>query len=57
MLQVGESTIHRIFMGWVAFMKAIFSFLNLKTDDGFLPYVMPEGLSISERGLTVIIIA
>ena len=29
-------------MAWVVFMKAVFSCLNLKPDDGFLPYNMPE---------------
>ena len=29
-------------MDWVVFVKAILSCLNLKPDDGFLPYNMPE---------------
>ena len=37
MLQFGESAIHRIFVAWVVFVKAIFSCLNLKPDEGFLP--------------------
>ena len=37
-----ENSIHRNFAAWVVFVKAIFSCLNLKTDDGFLPYNMPE---------------
>ena len=41
-LQIGESTIRRIFVTWVVFMEAIFSCLNLKPDDGFLPYRMSE---------------
>ena len=33
-------------MTWVVFVKAIFSCLHLKTDDGFLPYTMSVGLSL-----------
>ena len=38
MLQFGESTIYRIFAAWIVFVNAIFSCLNLKTDDRFLSY-------------------
>ena len=44
MLQFGESTIHRIFVAWVVFMKVIFSCLNPKPD-GFLAYSMPEAFN------------
>ena len=37
MLQFGWSAIHRVFVAWVVFLKAIFSCLNFKPDDGFLP--------------------
>ena len=37
MLQFGESTIHRIFVAWLVFVKVTFSCLNLKPYDGFLP--------------------
>ena len=40
MLQIGESTLYKIFVLWVVFMEAIFSYLNLEPDDGFLPYSM-----------------
>ena len=43
--EIGESTIHRIFVSWVVFMEAIFSCLNFKPDDRFLPYSMPEVLN------------
>ena len=40
MLKLGESTICSIFVAWVVFVKVIFSCLNLKLVDGFLPYSM-----------------
>ena len=56
-LQSGYSAIHRIFVAWVVFVKAIFSCLNLKPDDGFLPYNMPELFNKTGHGLTDIVIA
>ena len=44
-------------MAWVVFVKAIFSFLNLKPDDGFLPYKIPELFNKTGHGLTDIEIA
>ena len=44
-------------MTWVVFVKAIFSCLNLKPDDGFLPYNMPELFDKTRHGLTDIVIA
>ena len=41
----------------VVFVKAIFSCLNLKPDDKFLPYNMPELLNKTGHGLTDIVIA
>ena len=55
MLQFGA--IHRIFVAWVVFAKAIFSCLNLNPDDGFLPYNMPELFDKTGQGLTDIVIA
>ena len=49
--------INRIFVAWVVFVKAIFSCLNLKPDDGFLPYNMPELFNKTGHGLTDIVIA
>lgn len=40
MLQIGESTLYKIFVLWVVFMEEIFSYLNLEPDDGFLPSSM-----------------
>ena len=49
--------IHIIFVAWVVFVKATFSCLNLKPDDGFLPYNMPELFNKTGYGLTNIITA
>ena len=38
-------------------MKAIFSCLNLKPDDGFLAYIMPELFNKTGQGVTDIVIA
>ena len=46
-----------IFAAWVVFMKAIFLCLNLKLDEGLLPYSMPEVFNKTGHGLTDIIIA
>ena len=55
MLQFDESTIHRIFVVWVVFVKVIFSCLNLKLDDGVLPYSIIEVFNKTGHGLTDII--
>ena len=55
MLQFGA--IHRIFVAWVVFAKAIFSCLNLKPEDGFLAYNMPELFNKTGHGLTDIVVA
>ena len=57
MLEFDESNIHRIFVAWVVLMKAIFSCLNLKVDDEFLSYRMPEVFSKAGHGLASIILA
>ena len=44
-------------MTGLVFMKAIFSCLNLKFDDGFLLYSMHEVFNKTGHGLTGIIIA
>ena len=43
-------------MTWVVFMKAIFSCLHLKSDDGFLPYIMPVLFNETGHSLTDIVI-
>ena len=55
MLQSGLSAIHRILVTWVLFVKAIFSCLNLKPDDGCCN--LPELFNKTEHDLTDIIIA
>ena len=57
MLQIGESTIHRILVPWLVFVEASFSRLNLKLDDGVLPYSMLEVFNKTGHGPTDIIIA
>ena len=56
-LQCGYSAIHRIFVAWVVFVKAIFSCLNLQPDDGFLSYNMLELFNKTGHSLTDIAIA
>ena len=48
--------VHSISVAWVALMEAIFSPLNLKPDDQFLPYNLPEIFIKSKYDLTGIII-
>ena len=56
MLNIGESTMQRIFVTWVVFMEAVFSKTNLKPDEGFLAYSMPELFIRTGNGLTDIVI-
>ena len=42
---------------WVVFVKAMFSCLNRRLEDGGLPYNMPEVCNKTAYGLTNIIIA
>ena len=51
MLQFVKSTIHKTFVAWIVFMKAKFSCLNLKPDDGFLHYSIPETFDKTGHGL------
>ena len=48
MLQIGETTIQRIFVVWVF---SIFSCLNLKPNDGILLDSMPEVFNKTGHGL------
>ena len=57
MLEFGYNVIHRVFVAWVVFVKATFSCLILKPDDGFLPYNMPELFNKIGHGLTAIVVA
>ena len=47
----------KFFVACVVFVKAIFSCLNFKPDDGFLLYNMPELFNKTGHGLTDIVIA
>ena len=42
---------------WMVFVKAIFSSLNLKPEDGFLAYNMPDVFNKTGHGLTDIVIS
>ena len=55
-LNIGESTMQRIFVAWVVFMEAVFSKINLRPDEGFLAYNMPEIFVKTGHGLTDIVI-
>ena len=55
-IMAGESTIHRIFVACVVFMKAILSCLNIKSHDGNLPYCMIDLFNKTGQGLTDIIV-
>ena len=41
-----------MFVAWIVFEKVILSCLNLKPDDGFLPYNVPEFFNKTGHGLT-----
>lgn len=56
MLNVGESTTQKIFVAWILFMEAIFSRINLRPDNGFLAYSIPEIFMKTVHGLTDIFI-
>ena len=48
---------HRIFVAWLVFVKSIFSCLNLKPCNVFLPYNMPDVFNKTGHDLTDIVIA
>ena len=54
MLNIGESTMQRIFPAWVVFVEAVFSKINLRPVEVFLAYNMPE--IVAKTGLTDIVI-
>ena len=51
MLKVGESTIQRIFVGWIVFLETIFTCINLKPEAGFLLKKIPDILVKTGHGL------
>ena len=57
MLKVGESTIQRIFVGWIVFLETIFTCINLKPEAGFsLLKKMSDIFVKTGHGLTDMII-
>ena len=56
MLDVSESTVNRIFVGWAVFLDGLFSEMNLKPERGFLLNKMPDIFIKTGHGLTDIII-
>ena len=56
MLSRSNSTVYRIFVGWVTFLEFVFSQVNLKPDHGFLIKNMPEIFIQTGHGLTDIVI-
>ena len=55
-LKVGESTIQRIFVGWIVFLETIFTRISLKPEAGFLLKKMPDSFVKTGHGLTDMII-
>lgn len=55
-LQFSERTIQELYVESVVSMKAIFSHLNLKLEDAFLPYSKANVFIKTEYGLTYSII-
>jgi len=42
MLKVGESTVQRTFVAWIAFLETFFNCIDLKPEAGFLLKKMPD---------------
>jgi hypothetical protein len=55
-LNIGKSTVYRIFVGWIVFLETLFTELDLKPDDGFLLKKMPDIFVKTGHGLTDMII-
>ena len=55
-LNIGKSTIYRIFVGWIVFLETLFNELDLKPDDGFLLKKMPDIFVKTGHGLTDMVI-
>ena len=56
MLDLGESTIYRIFVGLAAVLEILFTQLNLKPSEGYLLKKMPAVFVKTEHGMTDIVI-
>ena len=56
MLKVGESTMQRIFVGWIVFLETIFTHIDLKPEAGFLLKKITDIFVKTGHGLTDMII-
>ena len=54
-LNIGKSTVYRIFVGWILFLETLFNELDLKPDDGFLLKKMPTIFVKTAHGLTYMV--
>ena len=55
-LNIGKSTVYRIFVGWIVFLEILFNELDLKPDDGFLLKKMPNVFVKTGHGLRDMVI-
>ena len=55
MLNVSQSTVNRLFIGWAVFLETLFAQLNLKPPNGFLIQKMPDIFIKTGHGLTEIL--
>ena len=51
-LNIGNNTVYRSFVGWIVFLETLFDELDLKPDDGFLLKKMPNIFVKTGHGLT-----
>ena len=56
MLNVSDSTVNRIFLGWALFLDSLFNKLGLKPKTGFITNKMPDVFIKTGHGLTDMII-
>lgn len=56
MLSVSQSTMYRIFVGWVVFLESLYDEFDLKPENGYLLHKMPEIFIKTGHGLTDIVI-
>ena len=56
MMHVSESTVYRMFVGWIVFLPQLFARIDMKPDAGFLIKKMPDSFIKTGHGLTDMII-
>nr|XP_047144791.1 uncharacterized protein LOC124818266 [Hydra vulgaris] len=56
MVGVAETTMYRIFTGWVVFIDAIFSEVNLKVESTYISLMMPSVFKKTGHGETDIVV-